>query len=176
MRPFGKLYWAILLILSGATLLGKQLLPWDYSVGVVWLGLFIILTGLSLLFAPKGPSAHAYFHVDSDEVVLFAQDQRRMDGAGEHDLTVLFSDCHVDLRDLTPGAHVDLSCVFGRAEVVLSRSQTVSLTGNAAFGEMHTPDGRSVSFGDIRWHQGESETGITVEANCVFAQIVIVQA
>jgi len=176
MRPFGKLYWALLLILTGATLLGKQILPWNYSVGIVWLGLFIILTGVSLLFAPKGQSVHAYFHTDSDEVVLFTQDQRRMDGAGEHELSVLFSDCRVDLRGLTPGAHAELTCIFGRTEVILSRSQCVSLTGSAAFGEMHTPDGRSISFGDIRWYHGEGGEAIKIEASCVFAQIVITQA
>jgi predicted membrane protein len=173
MRPFSLIFWAILLLISGAVLLIRQFSPLDFNVFRVIIGVFVLLLGVSLLTGSSSwgkPSA-----LGSRNFSAFSQDTVHLSGShAEHNR--VFGQSDVDLTDMLPGSSVEINVVFGQCRVLLPADRAIKVESNAVFGQASGPNGANrVNFGDRTYTLEGEGAPIQLEVNAVFGQIDLVR-
>jgi predicted membrane protein len=169
---FREAFWGALIILAGVLLIIRNVFKIDLPVMGIIFPIIIITVGISLLTGAKvGPQSarHTMFNEGSYEA---SGDNARY--------SVLFGKGVYDLRKLRPvdkDVHVDVSTVFGGAEIIVDRNTPLIIEGASVFGAVEFPNKESVSFGDRTYTNSayvEGSPAIRVHAKVVFGGIEII--
>ena len=156
---FGNLFWGILVILIGASIILK-------SFGVrlplvsTFIAFIIIMFGFKILIgAYRKPSQHGI--------------QAKKSSSTHLEYTTVFGSGTADLRDLNPNiTSVEVSAVFGSSTVILPDNIDFELETNAVFGAVTTPSKTDEILSSSRQSIGSGPRRVRVEATADFGRVV----
>jgi hypothetical protein len=171
---FDGIFWGVVLIALGVWLLVRRTIPVHVPVVRILVGVLLVYAGIRVLV--WGPAiGHRNTAVFSQTSIVAGSADR------ENEYNVIFGSGDVDLRplaatDRSVGAQVNV--IFGSAVLRLDPSVPARVHMSAAFGSVHAPDGRTVSFGDATyatpaWKEGAP--ALDVRAAAVFGSLRIAQ-
>ncbi len=159
---FGNIFWGILLVLWGSSLILKTF-NINMPLAKIFLAVIIILFGVKLLIG----TSHKAVRSDSSQRRSFI----RINKSGEYNM--IFSSGRFDLSDLKEDARdIEINVVFGSAEVVLPSHLKFDVEPTTVFGATVLPERTQYGFGDSHYQAGDGQgRAIQVESNCVFGRI-----
>ncbi len=171
---FGGLFWGLLIIFFGLTLVIKTLFHIDLHLGRIFFAVVIILWGITLLTG-RHPLKSPVIREDGEVTSVFS-DRQMQGGPIERKYNVIFGREVIDLRRWDPEhdpLNIEVNVVFGSADVRLPENKTSSVKGTAVFGAAQFPDGQVAAFGERRYRTGGTDPGsaLYVEANAVFGSL-----
>lgn len=159
---FGNIFWGILLLLWGASLILKTFNV-NLPLAKIFLAVIIIMFGLKLLI---GSSTKPVKKSGTIKGSYYMSNR-----SGEY--TIVFSSGTIDLRDLQENAgDMEITVVFGGATVILPTHLNFDIEPTSVFGSTIMPDKSHYGFGGGRFQKG-NETGrpIHIESTAVFGQL-----
>ncbi len=159
---FGNLFWGVLLILIGASIIMRGF-NINFPVVKIFIAIIIILFGLKILFSgySSKSSRHRGIHSYSET-------------GNTKDYTVVFASDVIDLRDITKDSKdIEISAVFGSALVYLPPDIGVSIETTSVFGACILPDKSNVSIisNERTERFGKSDSKVRIEATAVFGRL-----
>lgn len=137
---FGSLFWGILILLIGLSIILKHAFHIQFPLFRLFLGIIIVLIGLKLLIGPSGRSAPR-----ARKYVSTYYSSREFD--------VIFSSRTIDFtkyQDLK-NLPVEITVVFGNALVIVPDSINLEVTSTTVFGSTIMPDRSYAGFGEDRY-------------------------
>ena len=168
---FRETFWGALIVLAGILLILRNVLKIDLPVMGIIFPIIIITVGISLLtgarITPQGQNT--VFNEGTYEA-----------GSDNAKYSVVFGKGVYDLRNVKPvdkDIHIDVSTVFGGAEIIIDRNTPLIIEGASVFGAVEFPNKESVSFGDKTYTSPGYTAGtpaIHVHAKVVFGGIEII--
>jgi len=152
---FGNLFWGILLVLWGASLILKTF-NIHMPLAKIFFAVVIILFGIKLLLGDKVSWFHSsWSHKRGSSYV-------RSNSSGEY--TFVFSGGTIDLTDIKPNQrNLEITVVFGSAEVLLPDNVNFDIDPTSVFGSTSLPD-----RGEMNPVPGRT---VRIESNAVFGRI-----
>lgn len=168
---FRETFWGALIVLAGVLLIVRNVFKIDLPVFGVIFPIVIITIGISLLTGAK---------MTSSKSTMFKESTYEAGGEDAR-YSVIFGKGVYDLRNIKPvdkDVRVDISTVFGGAEIIVDRQTPLIADGSSVFGAVEFPNRESVSFGD-RTYKGpgytEGSPAIRLNAKVVFGGIEIIE-
>jgi len=170
---FGSLFWGVLLILFGLSMILKGFFKIDIPVFRIVFAVIIIYWGLKLLF---GGSGFSFRH--HENTVMFNHAKIRASKKSS-EYNVIFGRSDIDLTniDITEkNVHSEVNVVFGSGLVYLDPSIPTIVKISTVFAESKLPD-RTVSFfGDYVYRNPsyiEGENCLILDLDVVFGNVRI---
>lgn len=152
---FGGMFWGILLILWGASLILKTF-GLNLPLAKLFIAVAIILFGIKLLV---GSRINIF---NSGSTKARTASYYRSNSTGEY--TFVFSGGTVDLTDLDPNSKdLEITVVFGNADVLLPRHLNFDFEPTTVFGQTILPAKGEMKAGD--------NPAIRIESTAVFGKI-----
>jgi len=167
---FGGLFWGVLLILIGLSMILKTVFKIDIPVVRLIFAIIIIYWGLKLLFGTS-------FTAKSENNVIFNSDDIGHVETGK-EYNVIFGRSEIDLRDikLTEGSSkLEINVVFGYSEIYIDPDLPMKIIVSTVFAESKLPKGQVSFFGDHVYKSPafvEGEDYLKVELDVVFGNAV----
>lgn len=167
--------FALVVILVGSILLLNNLFDFDVNAFKLVFALALVVAGVLVL------SGRARFdgfgEVQQSANVLFGKGRSVANAARQKQrFSTVFGEQEVSLEQMAEGGkQVLVDTVFGQTFVGIPRDLPVVVQSQAYFGEIKTPDGKEVNFGEGRFEslQGLSEPAVTVHLHVVFGSIKV---
>lgn len=145
------LFWGLLLIIIGVSLILKVVFQIDFPVVKILLAFFFIYLGLRILFGnfgasvfKTGPNDVAFNEETFKEIFQPAKEYHVVFGKGNFDFR------NIQLPD-SGYVEVKLSTVFGGADIILNSNTPVRIKADAAFAGTQLPNGNSAVFGTVSY-------------------------
>lgn len=158
---FGNIFWGILLVLWGASLILKTF-NINMPLAKIFLAVIIILFGVKLLL---GTGSKSFVRGSKDKDSYY-----RINNSGEY--TIVFGSGTIDLRDIQENAKdIEITVVFGNATVLLPRHLHFDIEPTSVFGSTILPDKSQYSFGVNRYNTKGDGRAIHIESNAVFGRM-----
>lgn len=159
---FGNIFWGILLVLWGASLILKTF-NINMPLAKIFLAVIIILFGVKLLIG----SSHKSVKGERSQGRSFIRSNK----SGEYNM--IFSSGRFDLSDLQEAANdIEITVVFGSAEVVLPKHLQFDIEPTTVFGATVLPEKSQYGFGDSHYKAGDGQgRPIHIESNSIFGRI-----
>jgi hypothetical protein len=152
---FGHIFWGVLLLLWGLSLILKGFNIVDLPLVKIFLAVIIIMFGIRLLIGGWGTGKVSGIH-------------SHVSTSGSHEYTSVFGSQTVDLTDLNPNSRpLDVTAVFGGAYVELPDDIDFEIHPTAVFGSTVVPP--KPNFGNI-----PALGVVKIEANAVFGKVEFV--
>ena len=152
---FGNVFWGILLVMLGTSLILKSF-NINLPLVKIFLAVIIIMFGVKLLIGTSNKS------VKSER--FRSRSFLRTNKSGEYNM--IFSSGKIDLSDLKEDSlDLEVTVVFGYAAVILPRHLKFDFEPTTVFGATLLPDRRQYASGD------EQSREIKIESNCIFGRI-----
>ncbi len=160
---FGGLFWGILILLIGLSIVLKYAFHIEIPLVRIFLGIIIILIGLRLIIGQtvKTGITHTegkkYFHL-----------------SGNSD--VIFSSATIDLTRIKEGQKLpaEISVVFGSAVVIIPDSINLEVFSTTVFGTTVLPDRSYAGFGEDRYliKNDPGGTNHRIQVTTVFGKLM----
>ena len=175
---FGGLFWGILLVLFGVSLIFKTIFHIDLHLGRIFFAAVVILFGISMLTGRHTFGRH--ISRNGDEYTSVFNDGPGTSGEIERQYNILFGREIIDLRDWDPEKdplNVEVNTIFASAELLLPGDAVATVKGTTVFGSTRFPDGDTAAFGDRTYRQQGNRTGqsLYVETNTVFGSLLVLK-
>ncbi len=151
MKMDSGLFWGLLLIIIGLSLILKVVFHIDFPVVKIMVAFFFIYLGIKILVgnfsAPmfrSGPHDVAFGEGSFKEIIQPAKEYHVVFGKGNFDFR------NINLPD---SGHIEtkISTVFGGTEILLDASTPVRIKADAAFSGTQLPNGNSAVFGTVNY-------------------------
>ncbi len=158
---FGNLFWGILFILIGLSLILKGF-GLNLPLVKVFIAIIVILFGIKLLIGGSRSNVGTGFG-------------ERKESSSKVEYSTVFGSQTIDLsRGKLPNKPIEITAVFGSARVVLPSDVEFEINPTTVFGAMTLPNVEYYGFGNDtqKLNPGASKQAIPIEANCVFGKMV----
>ena len=168
---FRETFWGALIVLAGVLLIVRNVFKIDLPVMGIIIPIIIITVGISLLTGTR-------YTPEQTGSTIF--NEGTFEASADSKYSVVFGKGVYDLRNIRPvdkDIHVDVSTVFGGAEIIIDRNTPLIIDGSSVFGAVEFPNKESVSFGDKTYTSAGYVAGspaIHVHAKVVFGGIEII--
>ena len=145
MKMGASLFWGIILIIIGLSLIIKIIFNIDFPIIKILLAFIFIYIGLRILLGPTFKPFHK--HKDMNGVVFGENNFEEIEDGKEYH--VVFGKGVYDLRnfEIIGNKNVKISTVFGSSIILLKEGMPVKIEANAVFANAIMPDGSANSFG-----------------------------
>jgi predicted membrane protein len=147
MKMGSSLFWGILLIVIGLSLVIKIVFNIDFPIFKIIIAFIFIYIGIRIMV---GSSFRPFGEHKTESDVIFGESHFKNAQHGR-DYNVVFSKGNFDLRDIklneTGPTYVKINTVFGASEVIIRREMPVRIKVDAAFAGAQLPNGNSAAFG-----------------------------
>lgn len=170
------LFWGILFLLMGISLLIKVVFRLDIPVVRIVIGLVLILLGVRMLVGGSW-----FFHGDTEEnEVIFAEKTFRGKEVTREEYSVVFGKATFDFTDLDSTSlpkHVKISTVFGSSTVFLNREVPVKIQGESVFAGVRLPGGNTAVFGSTSYESegfDRARPCLSIQSEVVFGGVNMV--
>ena len=167
---FSNLFWGILLIIFGLSIVLKALFKIDIPIFRIIIALILIYFGLKMLFGGFFDRSN---HHNS---VIFNKGNF---GKSQSEYNIVFSSSKIDLRDISienGSFYSEINIVFGSGRLLINPEVPLKIKTENVFGESKLPD-RSISFLGGHTYQSptysEGENCIQLDVNVVFGNFII---
>lgn len=151
MKMDSGLFWGLLLIILGLSLILKVVFHIDFPVVKLLVAFFFIYLGIKILFGnfgvtmfKTGPHDVAFGEGSFKEVIQPAKEYHVVFGKGNFDFQ------RIQLPD-SGHIEVKVSTVFGGTEILLNSDTPVRIKADAAFSGTQLPNGNSAVFGTVTY-------------------------
>ncbi|MFO7660500.1 MAG: hypothetical protein R6V77_06275 [Candidatus Cloacimonadaceae bacterium] len=159
---FGSLFWGILIILIGISIVLKHAFNINFPIIRLFLGVIIILLGFKLIV---GSSSKSY--VRNRKHVSSYYSSKEFD--------VIFGSRTLDLTKLSDPGNLpgEISVVFGNALVIIPDNINLEVFSTTVFGSTILPDRSYAGFGEDRYVINNNPEGTLhrLETNTVFGRL-----
>lgn len=159
---FGNLFWGVLLILIGASIILRGF-NINFPLVKIFIAIIIIMFGIKLLIGGWGIKTH---HSNGIKSVR--------DSGFRKEYSTVFASSQIDLRNVKQDSKdIEISAVFGSAEVILPADVAFDIETTAVFGASILPDNSSVAFGTENriLNQNASGRKVKIEGNAIFGRL-----
>ncbi len=149
MKMGPALFWGLLLIILGLSLVFRIVFNIDFPLLKIILAFVFIFIGLRLLFGSFG-----IVHMRGGEHDVIFGEKRYGTFESGKEYNVVFGKGVYDFRDFTLNGKVKrvrLNTVFGGAEIRLPRELPVRIRVDAAFAGANLPNGNTAVFGSTMY-------------------------
>ncbi len=163
---FGSLFWGILIILIGLSIVFKHAFNFSFPMIKIFIGIIIVLFGFRLIFGPwvrTRPSGTGHTGI--------------LQGAGKHE--IVFNSRMIDLTRFFQGDSKtsEITVVFGNAIVHVPDSINLDITATTVFGSSIMPDRSFSGFGENKYllrNNPPSSVTHKIMTNTVFGKLELV--
>ena len=164
---FSGVFWGIVLIFAGISVLVKVFFNIDIPVFRVIFGLFVIALGLSILLGrPVFKTGNHEFHYTSEAGV-------------KDEYNVIFGKGITDLSTLSAGAGtIEVNTIFGDNTLVINPAQPVHIRVESVFAGAVMPDGNTTAFGTYHYRTKKAATAkdaLYIKATVVFGSLRVAE-
>ncbi len=162
------LFWGIILVLLGLSVILKSLLNIDIPVFKIVFAVILIYLGIRIL---TGSS------LKTKNTIIFNR-TRLSSQTDKDEVNIIFGSGLVDLRDLVDlkeNTNREINIIFGSGRVILPENTSLLIKSDTVFGESRFPDGKTDFFGEYKYKNKFEEDGPTLflEINVVFGSLVV---
>ena len=163
---FGNLFWGILIILLGISVLLRGF-NINLPIVKVFFAIVIIMFGVKLLIGGGKPKAqHSSNRISKGNIGLFSTDNQ--------EYTMVFASGDIDLSHLQAGAKdLEVTIVFGSANVILPSDLRFDIQTTAVLGAIVLPKTGHFGFSDntTTLNPESAMQPIRIEATSVFGRM-----
>jgi predicted membrane protein len=178
MKMGSSLFWGIILIIIGLSLVVKVVFNIDFPIFKIVVAFIFIYIGLKIMLGGNFRSFHDQYRTKND--VVFGESRfNKADHGTEYN--VIFSKGNFDFRDieLKPEGPtiVHINTVFGGSQVIIRRDMPVRIKIDAAFAGAHLPNGNNASFGSTIYSSDSLDTSkpyLEIDADIVFGGLQVI--
>ncbi len=170
---FGSVFWGVVLILAGVSIVLK-------AVFHIYIPVFrIVVAGIIIYFGVRLLLGNHAGYSDAETIVF--RDAKFKPGTMQDDYSVIFGKGTVDLRELSledESIHIEVSVIFGSADVLIDPEMPLKIESSTVFGDTNFPRGSSSPFGDSVYRSpnySKNEPHVTLETNAIFGGIRILR-
>ncbi len=170
---FSGLFWGVILILIGASIIARILFNIDLPVFRIVFALIIIYFGLKIL------TGGSWLKTNGATAVF---DNKTMAASGKNsEFNVIFSKARIDADGRLPpeGEKLEINTVFGSTVLKISSVIPTIVKVSAAFSTTYLPDGNSISFGSYTYRNSSFSPNAPyrlIETNAVFSSFNIIES
>jgi len=151
MKMGPSLFWGLLLVVLGLSLIFKIVFKIDFPLFKILIAFVLIFFGLKLLFGSfNGPT----FHINENENEVVFGEKRFNNPEPNKDYNVVFGKGVYDLRDIDlreSHQYMKISTVFGATVVKINKTTPVKIRVESAFAGIDLPNGNSAVFGSSQY-------------------------
>lgn len=171
-----SLFWGIILILVGLSLIIKIVFKVDFSIFRVIVAFFLIYFGIKLFI---GKDFSLFTDKDRESEVIFSERTiTKLENGKEYN--VIFGGAKFDLREMTfPDStpmHVKINTIFGGSQITILSNVPIHVNANTVFAGTKMPDGNTSAFGSFNFENDSAKTNrakLILETNTVFGGLQI---
>ena len=175
MKMSSSIFWGIILILIGLSLILKVVFHVDFPFFKFLFAFFLIYLGIRIFI---GKDFRLFSDAGDEQTVIFSQRTiTRVENGKEYN--VIFGNGIFDLRNFQDSTdektEIKLNTIFGSSEVLVSDSVSLEIKAHTVFAGSKMPDGNTTAFGE----SGYSTRGYTqkpdlrIESNTVFGGFLV---
>lgn len=169
MKMGGSLFWGILLMLIGITIIIKVVFDINIPIGKFIIAFFLIYVGIKLLVGNN----NFIGNWSDGETTIFGESKNYASAEEEKEYRVIFGGTVIDLRDidLSNGSkEIKLNTIFAGSVVKINKDTPIKIKAETAFGNVELPNGNTVAFGTGRY---ENEA-YSKDTNHVYLKVDVV--
>jgi predicted membrane protein len=178
MKMSTGIFWALIFILIGLSLIIKIVFNIDFSIFRVLFAFFFIYLGIRMFI---GKDFSMFHHNNEEGNVIFGQ-RTITDVGNEREYNVIFGGGKFDLSHLnipdSGEVHIKLNTIFGGTQLFINPELPVQIESQTVFGGTKMPDGSTAAFGSLRYENDSAKSAkpkFFIETNTVFGGIQIKQ-
>ncbi len=171
------LFFGILLILIGISLVLKVVFHVDFPVGKFLIAFIFIYIGIKILAG----GSFKPFHPDGEEnTVIFGEKKIKLEDLKYGEYNTIFGSCEIDLTDLDSlelDQRLNLNTIFGQTTLLLSEDNSVEIEAETVFGNSELPNQTASFFGDVNYSNAkvEDEKPLKIKSDVVFGSFKVIQ-
>lgn len=165
---FTGLFWGIVVIFIGISIILKATFKIDIPVFRIIFGLILLYWGVRILFG-----VHGHGRARQGASAVFSEGRAAPETVTEKEYTAVFGSYDLDLRKLKLQGEVKLkaNAVFGSMNIALARTMPVRISSDGVFSGVEFPQGGGSSFGSSSYQTKDfdgSTNRLVLEINTVF--------
>ena len=144
------LFWGIVLMLIGLLIIVNIVFQINLPIFKVILAFFLIYLGVRILIGGSG----AHGARNQSHETAFGERTFTASAGGRNHYDVVFGRAVIDLRNLPLQdklTQIQVTAVFGKADIWLDRNTPVKIESDVAFGGAQLPDRHSGGFGSVSY-------------------------
>lgn len=171
----GGLFWGIILIIIGISLIIKVVFKIDFPVMKVLIAFFFIYLGIKIL---AGNVGFAKIKSGPNDVI-FSESTFVHETSLPAEQNVVFGRAVFDLRNFKESSlptDIHINTVFGNSEILIRKSMPVIIKVDAAFAGATLPNGNSNVLGSANYKSDnfdETKPHLTIRTDAVFSALKI---
>lgn len=166
-----SLFWGILLILLGLSLILKIVFNIEFSIFRVVIAFLLIYFGIKLFI---GKDFSLFPQSDREDQIVFSEKTiKKIENGKEYN--VIFGGAKFDLREMTfPDSitmHIKINTIFGGTQLFVNRDVPIHVNSNTVFAGTKMPDGNTSAFGSLNYENDSSKiekARLIIETNTIF--------
>jgi hypothetical protein len=174
MKMASGLFWGIVLILFGLSIVIRMVFNVDVPVFKLLVAFFFIWLGLRIMLGDRG---FMHFRGTRNDVI-FNENSFKEFNQENKEYNVIFGKAVYDFRDMEvkEKTRIHVSAVFGGAEIKLKRGTPYKIVTESVFGGIRLANGNTAAFGTSQY---QSETfnpdlpHLFIKAEVVFGGIEV---
>ena len=171
-----SLFWGILLIVIGLSVVIKIVFNVDFPIFKIVVAFFFIYLGIRILV---GGNWHYWgHHRDKNSVVFGEATFDKIENGTEYN--VVFGKGTFDLRDYKPAEDrpemIKINTVFSNSVIILPATVPVKINVDAAFSGAQMPNGNNTSFGSVAYSSEGADTAkayLSIKVDVVFGGLQV---
>jgi predicted membrane protein len=176
MKMSVALFWGIVLILIGLSILIKIIFNIDFSIMRILVAFLFVYLGIKILV---GKDFSLFHNSKNGNNVLFSERTFKEVVDGK-EYNVVFGAGKFDLSDLViPDSQivrVKLNTTFGGSLVIINPRVPFRIDSNTAFGGTKMPNGNTTAFGSLNYENDTAKASkpkLIIETNTVFGGLQV---
>ena len=172
----GSLFWGIVLIIIGLSLIIKVAFHIDFPIMKVLFAFFFIYLGIKILIGNWGTHV---FRAGPDDTI-FGQGKFVHEHVVPKEQNIIFGNGSIDFRKVTLNAlpaEIQINSVFSGCEILLKKELPVKIKVDAAFAGVSLPNGNNTVFGSAFYQSptyDETKPFLSIKASAVFSGLKII--
>jgi predicted membrane protein len=177
MKMGSSLFWGIILIIIGLSLVAKVVFNIDFPIFKIIVAFIFIFIGLKIMFG--GNFRHFREYHSKTDVIFGESKFNKVENGTEYN--VVFSRGNFDFRDIVLKAEgptkININTVFGGTQVIIRNDMPVQIKIDAAFAGAHLPNGNTASFGSTVYSTDSLDTSkpyLEIDADVVFGGLHVI--
>jgi len=176
MKMGGSLFWGIVLIIIGLSLIIKVVFHIEFPIMKVLFAFFFIYLGIRILVGNWG---NHVFHSGPNDIV-FGEAKFVHEQIVPKEQSVIFGSGTIDFRKINMNAlpaEIEINTVFGGCEVLINRDLPVKIKVDAAMAGVSLPNDNTTVFGSAFYQSANYDEKLPylfIKANAVFGGLKII--
>jgi predicted membrane protein len=171
------IFWGVLLIIIGLSLVIKIVFNVDFPIFKIIFAFFFIYIGLKILL---GHSFKPFHERKTDNEVIFGESTfNNVENGKEYN--VIFSKGNFDLRNIPLNENgptkIKINTIFGGARILIDKNKPIRIKADAVFSGAQMPNGNSTAFGSSIYTSDSldlTKPFLDVKADVVFGGLDII--